>query len=151
MKKSTYLFGLVLALFTSVFFVACDFMDDHIKHPIKSKCNEKAVLDHVAFPQVNTNNYGITNVVLNGDCLEITLSSSGCNPNNWDMNLIGVASTTNIYPPLFHAKVELINNEACQAVFQKTVSFDLTPFKIKGQNQVQINIAGWNNSIMYQY
>ena len=151
MKKSTYLFGLVLALFTSVFFVACDFMDDHIKHPIKSKCNEKAVLDHVAFPQVNTNNYGITNVVLNGDCLEITVSSSGCNPNNWDMNLIGVASTTNIYPPLFHAKVELINNEACQAVFQKTVSFDLTPFQMAGQNTVQIDIDGWNTNIMYQY
>ncbi len=151
MRKSIYLFGLVLALFTCVFFVACDFLDDHIKHPIKSKCNEKAVLDHVAFPQVNTNNYGITNVVLNGDCLEITVSSSGCNPNNWDMNLIGVASTTNIYPPLFHAKVELINNEECLAVFQKTVSFDLTPFQMAGQNTVQIDIDGWNNTIMYQY
>lgn len=151
MKKSTYLFGLALALFTSVLFVACDFLDDHIKNPIKSKCNEKAVLDHVAFPQVNTANYGITNVVLNGNCLEITVSSSGCDPNNWDMNLIGVASTTNIYPPLFHAKVELINNEACQAVFQKTVSFDLTPFQMAGQNTVQIAIDGWNNNIMYQY
>ena len=151
MKKSIYLFGLALALFTSVFFVACDFIDDHIKNPIKSKCNEKAVLDHVAFPQVNTANYGITNVVLNGDCLEITVSSSGCDPNNWDMNLIGVASTTNIYPPLFHAKVELINNEACQAVFQKTVSFDLTPFQMAGQNTVQIAIDGWNNNIMYKY
>ena len=151
MKKSTYLFGLALALFTSVLFVACDFLDDHIKNTIKSKCNEKAVLDHVAFPQVNTANYGITNVVLNGDCLEITVSSSGCDPNNWDMNLIGVASTTNIYPPLFHAKVELINNEACLAVFQKTVSFDLTPFQMAGQNTVQIAIDGWNTNIMYQY
>ena len=151
MRKSIYLFGLVLALFTSVFFVACDFMDDHIKHPIKSKCNEKAVLDHVAFPQVNTTNYGVTNVVLNGDCLEITVSSSGCNPDNWDMNLIGVASKTNIYPPLFHAKIELVNNEACQAVFQKTVSFDLTPFQMAGQNTVQIALDGWNTKIMYQY
>lgn len=151
MKKNTYLFGFIFMLFLGLFFVSCDFLDDHIKHPVKPKCNEKAVLDHVAFPQVNTTNYGITNMVLNGDCLEITVSSSGCNPNNWDMNLIGVASTTNIYPPLFHAKIELINNEACQAVFQKTVSFDLTPFQITGQNNVQINIAGWNNSIMYQY
>jgi len=151
MKKSTYLFGLALAVFTSIFFVACDFLDDHIKNPIRSKCNEKAVLDHMAFPQVNTDNYGITNVVLNGDCLEITLSSSGCDPNNWDMNLIGVASTTNIYPALFHAKVELINNEACLAVFQKTVSFDLTPFQMAGQNTVQIALDGWSTNIIYQY
>jgi len=151
MKKSTNLFGFFLMLFLGVFFVSCDFLDDHIKNPVRSKCNEKGVLDPIAFPLVNTANYGITNVVLNGDCLEITLSSSGCNPNNWDMNLIGVASTTNIYPPLFHAKVELINNEECLAVFQKTVSFDLTPFQMAGQNSVQIDIDGWNNNIVYQY
>lgn len=151
MKKNTYLFAFVLVLFLGMCFVSCDFLDDHIKYPVTSKCNEKAVLDQVAFPLVNTANYGITNAVLNGDCLEITISSSGCNPNNWNMNLIGVASTTNIYPPLFHAKVELINNEACQAVFQKTVSFDLTPFQMAGQNTIQIDIDGWNNNIVYQY
>ena len=151
MKKSTYLFGFIFMLFLGLFFVSCDFLDDHIKHPIKSKCNEKAVLDHVAFPQVNTNNYGITNVVLNGDCLEITVSSSGCNPNNWDMNFVASEVVVETLPNMWYAKVELINNEDCQAVFQKTVSFDLTPFKITGQNQVLINIQGWNTNIMYQY
>jgi len=151
MKNNNNLFGFVLMLFLVLSFVSCDFLDDHIKNPVISNCDEKAVLDQVAFPQVNTINYGITNVVLNDDCLEITLSSSGCDPNNWDMNLIGVASTTNIFPPLFHAKVELINNEECLAVFQKTVSFDLTPFQMAGQNTVQIDIDGWNTNIMYQY
>lgn len=151
MKKSTYLFGLALALFTSVFFVSCRYLDDAVTTPITSNCDKNAILDPTQFTNVSTTNYSITNVVLNGDCLEVTVSSSGCDPNNWDMNLIGVASTTNVYPPLFHAKVELINNEAYQAVFQKTHSFDLTPFQMAGQNTVQIAIDGWNTNIMYQY
>lgn len=138
-------------LFLGVFFVSCDFLDDHIKNPIKSKCNEKAVLDHVAFPQINTNNYGITNVVLNGDCLEITVSASGCDPDNWTMNLVGAKSLAAVLPPHVGVKLELINNEACLAVFQKTVSFNLTAFQWVEQNQVQLNLDGWNTPILYQY
>src|SRR5690606_23498738 len=150
MRKNTYLFGLVLILFLGVFFVACDFLDDHIKNPITTTCDKSAVEDATRFNQVSTNNYTICNVVLNGDCLEITVSSSGCDPKNWDMNFIASEVVVETLPNQWNVKVALINNEACQAVFQKTMSFDLTPFKITGQNQVQIKIQGWNN-IMYQY
>ena len=143
------LFNLLIIMLV---FVSCK-GDDSLccPHPNPTNCNEFSIIDEAKYNQINTNNYSITNVVLNGDCLEITVSSSGCNPNNWDMNFVASEVVVEILPNQWNAKVELINNEACQAVFQKTVSFDLTPFKIKGQNQVQINIAGWNNSIMYQY
>lgn len=67
------------------------------------------------------------------------------------MNFIASEAVVETLPIQWYTKVELINNEACQAVFQKTVSFDLTPLKDAGKNQVQINIQGWNTSIMYQY
>ena len=120
-------------------------------HPNPTNCNEFSIIDETKYQQTNTNNYTITNVVLNGDCLEITLSSSGCNRNNWNMNFIASEAVVETLPIQWYTKVELINNEACQAVFQKTVSFDLTPLKDAGKNQVQINIQGWNTSIMYQY
>lgn len=120
-------------------------------HPNPTNCNKISVIDETKYNQTNTNNYNITNVVLNGDCLEITLSSSGCNPNNWDMNFVASEVVVETLPNQWNAKVELINNEACQALFQKTVSFDLTPFQMAGQNTVQIDIDGWNNNIMYQY
>lgn len=151
MKKSTYLFGLTFAFFISVFFVACDFLDDHIKNPITTTCDKSAVEDATRFNQVSTNNYTITNVVLNGDCLEITVSASGCDPDNWTMNLVGAKSLAAVSPPHVGVKLELINNEACLAVFQKTVSFNLTAFQWVGQNQVQLNVDGWNTPILYQY
>ncbi|RRA94703.1 hypothetical protein [Paenimyroides viscosum] len=151
MKKSTYIFGFFLMLFLGVFFVSCDFLDDHIKNPITTTCDKSAVEDAVKLNQISTSNYTITNVILNGDCLEVTISSSGCNPDNWTMNLVGAKSLAAVSPPHIGVKVELINNEACLAVFQKTVSFDLTDFQWVGQNKVQLNIDGWKTPILYQY
>ena len=143
------LFNLLIIMLV---FVSCK-GDDSLccPHPNPTNCNEFSIIDEAKYNQINTNNYSITNVVLNGDCLEITVSSSGCNPNNWDMNFVASEVVVETLPNQWNAKVELINNEACQAVFQKTVSFDLTPFQITGQDQVQIKIQGWNTSIMYQY
>ena len=143
------LFNLLIIMLV---FVGCK-GDDSLccPHPSPTNCNEFSIIDETKYNQTNNNNYTITNVVLNGDCLKITVSSSGCNPNNWDMNFVASEVVVQTLPNQWNAKVELINNEACQAVFQKTVSFDLTPFQITGQDQVQIKIQGWNTSIMYQY
>ena len=144
--------NLFTLLIIMLVFVGCK-GDDSLccPNPNPTNCNKVSVIDETKYQQTNTNNYTITNVVLNGDCLEITLSSSGCNPNNWNMNFIASEAVVETLPIQWYTKVELINNEACQAVFQKTVSFDLTPLKDDGKNQVQINIQGWNTSIMYQY
>ena len=48
-------------------------------------------------------------------------------------------------------KVELVSNQLCLAVLQKTKSFDLLPFQISGQNQIPLNILGWNKTIIYKY
>lgn len=150
MKKNILKLNVVVLLLTTTFFSSCRYLDDGATISVPG-CNEKAVLDNVKFPQVATENYVITNVVLNNDCLEITLNSSGCDPDNWDMNLIGVRSLAAVYPPEVNTKIELQNKEACLAVFQKTVSFDVIPYRIPGQNQVRININGWNTGILYQY
>lgn len=142
---------ITIIILSSFIFISCDFLDDGITLPINTQCDEQATVDGTKYNQTTTTNYAITNVVLNGDCLEVTVSGSGCDPNNWDMNFISVASLTNIFPPLYQAKIELINNEACLAVFQKTVSFDLTSMQLTGQNQIQIKLEGWNTNIFYQY
>ena len=47
--------------------------------------------------------------------------------------------------------MELINEESCEAYFIKTVSFDLKPLQIDGQNIVPLNIYGWNEQLIYEY
>lgn len=111
-------------------FVSCKGDDSNCCNSNPTNCNKFSVIDEIKYNQTNTNNYTICNVVLNGDCLEITVSSSGCDPKNWDMNFIASEVVVETLPNQWNVKVALINNEACQAVFQKTMSFDLTPFKI---------------------
>ena len=103
------------------------------------------------FNAINTSNYGIIEVELNGDCLEITFGSSGCGTDLWEENLYSTDAFYNVFPLQRDVKMELINDETCLAVFQKTVSFDLTPFQIDGQSDLPLNINGWNEQITYGY
>jgi|TARA_B100000809_G_C14651156_1_gene355987 hypothetical protein len=103
------------------------------------------------FNAINTSNYGIIEVELNGDCLGITFGSSGCGTDLWEENLYSTDAFYNVFPLQRDVKMELINDETCLAFFQKTVSFDLTPFQIDGQSDLPLNINGWNEQITYGY
>ncbi|MCZ8089493.1 MAG: hypothetical protein O9282_06765 [Flavobacterium sp.] len=132
-----------------LFTISCS---DDDKKTVSSNCDKQAIVfNDDNFQDIITANYMITNVVLNDDCLSVTVSSSGCNGETWDMELISSTSILESFPVQRLVKVELDNEEACLAVFQKTVSFDLAPFQVDGQNQVILNIDGWDEPITYQY
>lgn len=115
-------------------------------------CGTSAVIvGNQTFEAIETNNYSIQDIVLNENCLEITISSSGCSPENWNMNLFSNTTFFDTFPLQRSAKIEVITNEACLAVFQKTLNFDLQPFQLEGQDAVIIFIEGWNTPINYQY
>jgi hypothetical protein len=136
-----------VALF-GILFISCT---DQNKARNETCDSNSEVIAESVFSQISTSNYGISNVILNGNCLEITIGSSGCNAEQWQMNLYSTDAFYTVYPLQRAVKVELINNQACLAVFQKTKSFDLTPFRIEGQNQTTLNIEGWNEQIIYYY
>ena len=48
-------------------------------------------------------------------------------------------------------KMELINEELCEANFIKTVSFNLIPLQLEGQDLLPLNIYGWNEQVIYEY
>ena len=151
MKYSNYLYGVFLMLFIGMFFVSCDFMDDYIKKPIKTICDKKTIFDGDRYQLVSTANYQVDNVVLNEDCLEVTITSSACLPEHLEMNLIATGSSAAVYPPLVTAKIELKIHSSCTVIQQKTVSFDVTPLQMSGTDKIQISIDGWNTPIIYQY
>jgi hypothetical protein len=136
----------------SVFLLLSISCSDDDKKTIDSNCDKQAqVVSDTNFQDIITANYMITNVVLNGDCLSITISSSGCSGETWDVELISSNSILESFPVQRLVKIELDNPEVCLAIVQKTVSFDLAPFQVDGQNQVILNIDGWDETINYQY
>ena len=136
----------------SVFLLLSISCSDDDKKTIDSNCDKQAqVVSDTNFQDIITANYMITNVVLNGDCLSVTISSSGCSGETWDVELISSNSILESFPVQRLVKIELDNPEVCLAIVQKTVSFDLAPFQVDGPNQVILNIDGWNETINYQY
>ena len=136
----------------SVFLLLSISCSDDDKKTIDSNCDKQAqVVSDTNFQDIITANYMITKVVLNGDCLSVTISSSGCSGETWDVELISSNSILESFPVQRLVKIELDNPEVCLAIVQKTVSFDLAPFQVDGQNQVILNIDGWNETINYQY
>lgn len=141
----------LVTLLIGTLFISCSEDDDN--NP-QSEITCDSVADIVTeddFNEIITSNYNVTEIQLNGDCLEATISSSGCDPEQWEMNLFSVDAFYTVFPLQRAVKIQLINDQLCEAVFQKTVSFDLTPFRIDGQNEVPLNVEGLNEQIIYEY
>ena len=103
------------------------------------------------FSAVSTSNYVITKLEINEDCIEITFGSSGCGTELLKEHLFSVDDFYTIFPLQRDLKMELINEESCEAYFIKTVSFNLIPLQLEGQNLLPLNIYGWNEQVSYEY
>ena len=115
-------------------------------------CDKKSrVISTEAYNNLVTTNYTITSVALNEDCLDVTISSSGCSGNTWQMNLFSSDNFPDILPLQRNLKLQLDNPEACLAIVTKTVSFDLAPLQISGQHRITFNLTGWDQQIVYNY
>ena len=140
----------LLLILTLMHILSCNSEEDN--STIENNCDfTSEIIFEEGFNTISTSNYGIIDVVLNGDCLEITFSSSGCGTDLWEESLYSLDVFYTVFPLQRDVKMELINNEECLAVFQKMVSFDLTPFQIDGQSDLPLNITGWNEQITYGY
>jgi hypothetical protein len=140
---------IILIFIFAIGFISCT-KDDDSKNISNCDSSSEVIADNI-FNNINTSNYSISNVILNGDCLEITIGSSGCNANLWEMELYSTNAFYTVYPLQRAVKLKLTNNQACLAFFQKTKSFDLTPFRMEGQNSLPLNIVGWDKQIIYKY
>lgn len=129
---------------------ACN--DDDTNEELVSNCDdfgtELTVDEYEALGDFSEN---IVDVEIEGDCLQVTVSDSGCD-DSWPVNLHSpdVFISIGLIPnrPL---KINIDNNQVCLAVFQKTVSFDLTAFQLDYVNQLTLNIEGWDEGIIYEY
>lgn len=141
------LYKLVLLIF---FVIGCSSDDDGLTSD--SICGQEAeIISSEPFDSINTSNYSITDVQLTGDCLEISISASGCDGESWESYFYSVDAFYAVFPRQRVAKLELINNEACLAVIEATKAFDLKPFQLEGQSDVRITISGWDQQLVYEY
>jgi hypothetical protein len=93
--------------------------------------------------------YNIIDMEIVGNCLKIKFWASGCDGNTWVVKLIDLGLIAESIPCQRTLRVSLDNKEACRAVIEKEISFNIEALQIQGDNRVQLNVSG--KSILYEY
>ncbi|GAA4964488.1 hypothetical protein GCM10023315_11650 [Algibacter aquimarinus] len=137
-------------LFISMLFLStqCD-EDDIVADDFP--CEFSVVVNQTEYDNLVSDNVTLVNAEISLDCLFLTISSSGCSGENWTFNLIDSGAIAESSPEQRFLKFALNNDEACLAVIDRTISFDLKPLRISNSNEIILNIEGLPDSLNYKY
>jgi hypothetical protein len=117
----------------------------------EASCDSIVISSENLFTNAERDHVFIDEVKLNGDCLEFTYSSSGCDSKSWIVKLIDSETILESDPPQRNLLLSFKNDEKCLAYFTENMSFDISNLKIKGENKIILNIENSNKTITYQY
>ncbi|MFP4845348.1 hypothetical protein [Winogradskyella sp. PE311] len=141
--RLTTLFLLGLLLLST----QCD--EDNV--PISPLCDEVPIIDSSFYENSESDTFSILNAEVDGDCLLINLSASGCDGSSWQIELVDADIVQESSPVQRSLKLVLTNNEACLAVFTQRRSFDLRELRVAGEIEVLLNIQDFSEPILYSY
>ncbi len=139
--KKRILIGLVMTFG----FISCNNDDDD-----SSNCNQVVIVSSEQYESAPNDQLFINTLELNGDCLKINLSSSGCSGDTWNLKLIDSESIMESNPPQRNLRLSLNNEEDCEALITIELTFDVYDLRVDG-NKVLLNITNSNDQILYEY
>lgn len=116
----------------------------------ESMCDEKVIIDKNLFDSAPNSSMNITKIEIIGDCLSIDFNASGCNGNSWKVKLIDSEAILKSNPPQRNLRLSLENNELCEAIIYKKISFDISKLRLTG-SEVILNIVNSEHQIKYIY
>ena len=114
-------------------------------------CGVPVVVNDQLYDELKSDPHEISDVTIDGDCLQMTLTASGCDGDTWEMMLIGSSMVAESLPEQRYLRLSFRQTEACLAVISKEVKFDITPFQIQNEGVLIIHIQGYEETIRYDY
>ena len=139
----------ILALvFIGLLFVACS--KDSDDDTTASSCDFELIVSAEEYANAPSAPLSIQSLEIEGSCLKVNFSASGCDGNTWEVKLIDSGTSLDSDPPQRSLRVSLENLELCQAVFTRELTFDLSKLEAEGK-QIRLNIENNNESILYSY
>lgn len=137
----------ILIFTVSIGMITCQKDDDSEN---TGPCDKRVIENKALFDNTETGKYKIKSAVVSGDCLEMEISSGGCDGNSWEMELVDSGTVVNSNPVQRFVRVALKNEELCEAQITKKVSFDLSPLQRDGK-PVSLELDEWEEKLLYEY
>jgi hypothetical protein len=115
-------------------------------------CDYQVVIDERLYKNLQSAHFEFVNAEIFNDCLNVEIGASGCDGNTWVFALVDSGAIAESLPEQRYLKLQLVNNELCDAFFKRTVSFDLKPLQIDNSvNEVILHIDGFDDPLHYKY
>ncbi|MBA6157340.1 hypothetical protein H3Z83_12555 [Tenacibaculum sp. S7007] len=113
-------------------------------------CDKEPIINNQLLINSTNDNLVINKIELVNDCLKINFSSAGCNDDSMEVELIS-SSIMESKPPQRRLRLFLNNNENCEALITKEISFNISNLKsTNNEQEVILNIDGYsNNPVLY--
>ncbi|MEM7299259.1 MAG: hypothetical protein AAF391_13455 [Bacteroidota bacterium] len=110
-------------------------------------CRTKAVITN-DFETASSEQFNIVSASVDGSFLEIEISSGGCDGESWCAELLVSTLVAESYPPQVGIRVVLENDEECDAVVNRTFSYDLKPLDEISDIMI-LHLQGWDEPLQY--
>jgi len=144
----------IFTIVTALLVLACDTDDSTgttTDLTVIPECGTLAIVDKAQYDMPNDFEFTISEVSIEGNCIRITLLSGGCDGSSWEAELIDSEAIAESNPIQRYLKVALVNNEICQAIVNRTFEFDLQPIQVPGEEEIWLNLSGWEELVSYTY
>ena len=113
-------------------------------------CDKIVIISASEYENAPNDEITINHLSINGDCLKINFSASGCSGDSWEVKLIDSEDILESNPPQRNLRLSLKNEELCEAFITKELTFDIRNLQTNG-NQVLLNITNSDQQILYKY
>jgi hypothetical protein len=113
-------------------------------------CDNEVVISNDQYNTAPNDELTITDLEIIENCLKISYNASGCSGDSWELKLIDSGNIAESQPPQRTIRLSLNNEEECDAVISKEMTFDISDLMVEG-NQVWLNLANSDDQILYEY
>ena len=138
--------NLFLLALIPVFLLACTDGDE----PDPNGCDQGTVISQELYRNSPSDEATINSIEIEGDCMRINFSASGCSGESWKITLIDSGSILESDPPQRNLRFSLDNNELCEAFITKNLTFNIKNLRVEG-GRVQLNLTNSGDQVLYEY
>ncbi|MDW3192909.1 MAG: hypothetical protein R8G66_11110 [Cytophagales bacterium] len=113
-------------------------------------CDDQAVISDSELDTAPRDAVTIQSLEIDGNCLKIRFSASGCDGDSWQVRLLGSELVMESFPPQRGMLLSLDNDELCEAVITREMTFDITSTEVDGPS-IWLNFIDTDQRILYEY